>query len=62
MSAPGPAQRRVPIRLPQYAEARPEQKGYLCAQVCAFNLHAATGRGEPGVAGFRHVAPNDKQG
>ena len=32
-------------------DARPEPKGYLCAQDCAFNLHAA-----------RRVAPNDKQG
>ena len=47
----GPVQRRAPIRLSQYAEARPEQKGYLCAQDYAFNLHAA-----------RRVVPNDKQG
>ena len=43
-------------------DARPEPKGTLCAQDGAFNLHAATGRAEPGVAGFRRVAPNDKQG
>jgi hypothetical protein len=33
------------------AEASPEHKGYLCAQLGAFNLHAA-----------RRVAGNDKQG
>ena len=47
----GPAQRRAPIQFSNNTQARPEQKGYLCAQDCAFNLHAA-----------RRVAPNDKQG
>jgi len=47
----GPAQRSTPVRLLASTDARPEPKGYLCAQDCAFNLHAA-----------RRVAPNDKQG
>ncbi|MEO6097002.1 MAG: hypothetical protein ABIW76_15520 [Fibrobacteria bacterium] len=37
--------------MPFEADASPESKGYLCAQVGAFNLHAA-----------RRVLPNDKQG
>jgi hypothetical protein len=37
--------------MPLAAAAGPEPKGFLCAQISLFNLHAA-----------RRVAPNDKQG
>ena len=47
----GPAQRRKPLFMPLSVETGPEPKGYLCAQIGGFNLHAA-----------RRVAPNDKQG
>jgi Putative transposase len=47
----GPAQRRKPLFMPLAVETGPEPKGYLCAQIGGFNLHAA-----------RRVAPNDKQG
>ncbi len=47
----GPAHKRKPVLMLSEAEMSPEHKGYLCAQLGAFNLHAA-----------RRVAGNDKQG
>lgn len=47
----GPAQKRKPVLMSREADTSPEPRGYLCAQIGAFNLHAA-----------RRVAPNDKQG
>jgi len=41
----------MPVRMLREADTSPEPKGYLCAEVGAFNLHAA-----------RRVAPNDMQG
>ena len=48
---PCPSSKPTPVRMVREADSKPEPKGYLCAQVGAFNLHAA-----------RRVAPNDKQG
>jgi hypothetical protein len=50
MPPTGPAQKR-PVRMPLDADIGPEPKGFLCAQIGSFNLHAA-----------RRVAPNDMQG
>jgi hypothetical protein len=47
----GPAQRRAPVRLTIPAGASVQTKGRLCAQDCAFNLHAAS-----------RVAANDRAG
>jgi hypothetical protein len=38
----GPAQKRAPVRIALAPAARPQRRGRLCAQDCAFNLHAAT--------------------
>ena len=46
-----PPQKRALVHMPLEADAVPETKGYLCAQIGALNLHAA-----------RRVAPKDKQG
>jgi len=37
----GPAEKRAPVRMLREADTDPEPKGYLCAQIGAFNLHAA---------------------
>lgn len=47
----GPAQKRKPLFMSLTVEAGTEPKGYLCAQIGGFNLHAA-----------RRVSANDKQG
>lgn len=51
LPAARPVKQRASVRMPLEADARAEPKGYLCAQISAFNLHAA-----------RRVAPSGKPG